>query len=199
MSPCKFMWVHKCVSWDMRPDDTKMFASYAEKTNSPRLDAAGENKSETHAQQIEQRNLATSTEKAHALHTKNSIRTRVWHSQDSNQPQKSLVPATKMTNMKLYKCGGSYPHQGDCPAKGVLCNNYGKWNYYAKVCRFTILPQGETNLQQRHQDRVNDLKMTPQKMTILIFSQYDLREPSRLNTKFSHDATSSYKDIRLTF
>ncbi|KAK0132207.1 hypothetical protein N1851_032997 [Merluccius polli] len=32
-------------------------------------------------------------------------------------------------------CGGRYPHNGDCPAKGKECNICGKLNHYAKVCR----------------------------------------------------------------
>ena len=32
-------------------------------------------------------------------------------------------------------CGGSFPHSGDCPAKGRKCSVCSKLNHYAKVCR----------------------------------------------------------------
>lgn len=31
-------------------------------------------------------------------------------------------------------CGGSYPHQGNCPAQGKQCLNCGKMNHFSKVC-----------------------------------------------------------------
>jgi hypothetical protein len=32
-------------------------------------------------------------------------------------------------------CGGIYPHEGQCPAKGKECRKCGKCNHFAKVCR----------------------------------------------------------------
>ena len=34
-------------------------------------------------------------------------------------------------------CGGTFPHTGDCPAKGKECRACGKTGHYAKVCRST--------------------------------------------------------------
>ena len=34
-----------------------------------------------------------------------------------------------------HNCGGTYPHAGKCPAKGVTCHVCGKSNHFAKVCQ----------------------------------------------------------------
>ena len=32
-------------------------------------------------------------------------------------------------------CGGTFPHEGGCPAKGKVCHKCGKENHFAKMCR----------------------------------------------------------------
>ena len=44
----------------------------------------------------------------------------------------------KVTTRKTSKsraCGGSYPHQNECPAKGKQCHSCGKSNHFEKVCQ----------------------------------------------------------------
>jgi hypothetical protein len=36
---------------------------------------------------------------------------------------------------KCFKCGGSFPHDQDCPAKGKKCNKCGKLNHFKRVCK----------------------------------------------------------------
>lgn len=39
------------------------------------------------------------------------------------------------SSLKCRNCGHAYPHAGTCPAKGKTCNNCGKPNHFAAVCR----------------------------------------------------------------
>ncbi len=36
---------------------------------------------------------------------------------------------------KCYNCGGSYPHNGKCPAKGKTCTTCGKLDHFNSVCQ----------------------------------------------------------------
>ena len=45
----------------------------------------------------------------------------------------SSKPLKRTTTCR--NCGGTYPHEGPCPAKGKQCRKCGKYNHYAKVCR----------------------------------------------------------------
>lgn len=38
-------------------------------------------------------------------------------------------------------CGGSYPHQGMCPAKGKRCNSCGNDDHFSRVCRSKSVKQ----------------------------------------------------------
>ena len=38
-------------------------------------------------------------------------------------------------NKKCFKCDGSYPHKGECPAKGKSCNKCRGIGHFAKCCR----------------------------------------------------------------
>lgn len=38
-------------------------------------------------------------------------------------------------------CGGSYPHQGKCPANGNRCNSCGKDDHFSRVCRSKSVKQ----------------------------------------------------------
>jgi len=55
-----------------------------------------------------------------------------------NQPYKHDKPKTYKTTKgtkSCWFCGGSYPHSGNCPADGKLCNNCGKSGHFSGVCR----------------------------------------------------------------
>ncbi|CAB4025712.1 Gag-Pro-Pol poly [Paramuricea clavata] len=45
-------------------------------------------------------------------------------------PGNQQIPTQKCRN-----CGGIFPHNGDCPAKGKECRACGKSGHFAKVCR----------------------------------------------------------------
>ncbi|KAJ8038504.1 hypothetical protein HOLleu_15949 [Holothuria leucospilota] len=40
-------------------------------------------------------------------------------------------------------CGGAFPHDGDCPAKGKRCNFCKKLNHFSKVCRSRLKSEPE--------------------------------------------------------
>ncbi|XP_069129130.1 uncharacterized protein [Argopecten irradians] len=52
-----------------------------------------------------------------------------------NQRHGNGYQKTKDKSAECYRCGGSYPHQGQCPAKGKKCNNCQKLNHFSKMCR----------------------------------------------------------------
>ena len=54
---------------------------------------------------------------------------------DDREENSNSPPKIGFCNAKCGLCGGSYPHQGTCPAQGKKCMNCGKLNYFAKVCR----------------------------------------------------------------
>ena len=41
----------------------------------------------------------------------------------------------KMSKKSCYRCGGEYPHQGECPAINKDCRKCGKKGHFSKVCR----------------------------------------------------------------
>ncbi len=53
--------------------------------------------------------------------------------ESKDQTDGSLAPI--QLTRHCYYCGGSYPHQGVCPAKGKSCRKCGKQNHFPKVCR----------------------------------------------------------------
>ena len=44
-------------------------------------------------------------------------------------------PSISKPNNKCRNCGGQYPHDGDCPARGKDCKACGKMNHFARQCR----------------------------------------------------------------
>ncbi|XP_060082488.1 uncharacterized protein LOC132561807 [Ylistrum balloti] len=62
---------------------------------------------------------------------KNTIRKQGY----INKRNRHTDARDKEKNTKCYRCGGSYPHQGQCPAKGKKCNFCQKMNNFGKVCK----------------------------------------------------------------
>lgn len=68
-----------------------------------------------------------------------SSSTKSWK-QGQGRPQKKNTPDesrdSHSSSTKLcYSCGGSYPHEGDCPAKSRRCHNCEKYGHYSKMCK----------------------------------------------------------------
>ncbi|XP_070557464.1 uncharacterized protein [Ptychodera flava] len=45
------------------------------------------------------------------------------------------VPTPPMKSSTCYNCGGSYPHESVCPAKGKSCRKCSKLNHFSRCCR----------------------------------------------------------------
>ena len=56
----------------------------------------------------------------------------VNHRRGLGRPKDSKDTKSKK---KCFKCGGSYSHEDDCPAKGKSCNECGGIGHFAKYCR----------------------------------------------------------------
>lgn len=56
-------------------------------------------------------------------------------SDDRPKESSNRKPKRDSRNTICGLCGGSYPHQSNCPAQGKQCLNYGKMNRFSKVCR----------------------------------------------------------------
>ncbi|KAJ1149218.1 hypothetical protein NDU88_002033 [Pleurodeles waltl] len=52
-------------------------------------------------------------------------------------------PRLATNHRQFYMCGGTFPHQGRCPALGKQCSNCQKLNHFAKVCRSGTKPKAE--------------------------------------------------------
>jgi hypothetical protein len=61
------------------------------------------------------------------------------------------VHTTPKRTTTCRNCGGIYPHEGQCPAKGKQCRKCGKCNHFAKVCRGqSKFKQNETKSGGKH-------------------------------------------------
>ena len=52
------------------------------------------------------------------------------------------------SNKECFNCGGTYPHEGQCPALGKTCNFCKGLNHYAKCCK-SKSKHSNTNRSQR--------------------------------------------------
>ena len=61
---------------------------------------------------------------------------RRQHSNQSRTPKQRQQPTQRNNSKDCFFCGGKFhPQLADCPARGKICNNCGKDNHFAKVCR----------------------------------------------------------------
>ena len=60
-----------------------------------------------------------------------------------------LQTKVKGRNLKCFSCGGAFPHEGVCPAKGKYCRNCNQKNHFASVCK---------NKQHRKKERISPKK-----------------------------------------
>ena len=56
-------------------------------------------------------------------------------SKESIVGETNKIEQKPSTSVTCRNCGRNYPHTGACPAKGKICNNRGKPNHFAAVCR----------------------------------------------------------------
>lgn len=69
----------------------------------------------------------------------------------------------KRSDNRCRNCGGKYPHDGECPAKGKQCRACGKLNHFARQCRSksrdinTKRPQNTAN---QHPKKVHHITKT---------------------------------------
>ena len=71
--------------------------------------------------------------------SKTDVNPRKKNPTPTKHPQK-IVKGAQSYNSRSTTCrycGGNFPHQKSCPAKGKSCNNCGKINHFSKVCRST--------------------------------------------------------------
>ena len=57
-----------------------------------------------------------------------------------NKGLQNKTNQTPSTSTQCGDCGYNYPHKGDCPAKGKICNKCHKLNHFASVCRVAANP-----------------------------------------------------------
>ena len=81
------------------------------------------------------RNL--STKELNAVRDKESC---TAHGKEFNSFHRKMSSNPK----KCFRCDGSYPHSGSCPAQNKSCNKCGKMGHYAKCCKSKMyLPKKE--------------------------------------------------------
>lgn len=65
------------------------------------------------------------------------------HNDQRNEVQGAPHLSRSSTNKPVAqcdRCGGQWPHDGQCPAMGHTCGHCGKENHYQSVCRVKIAP-----------------------------------------------------------
>jgi hypothetical protein len=121
-------------------------------------------------------------------------------------PTARRAPLTKLTLSTEYRptgcrnCGGSFPHQGLCPAKGKQCRKCGKLNHFqSAVCRSRPIAQPSGSLAQQdstqnyHSDATRNPIRPPEHYTTsdsdddYIYGIHSLMTFSREMPKFSMD------------
>ena len=58
--------------------------------------------------------------------------------------RETSVPAQTRPKLFCWNCGGTFPHRGQCPARGKTCNSFGQENHFSTVCK-EKRQKGETN------------------------------------------------------
>ncbi len=53
----------------------------------------------------------------------------------TNKLQVQQIKAKTRVQRKCYNCGGAWPHENSCPAKGKVCRKCNKSDHLAQVCR----------------------------------------------------------------
>ena len=69
-----------------------------------------------------------------------TFQTKEIESKETKDGEKNRLAQQHGNNISNYKstcknCGREFPHKGACPARGKTCNNCGKPNHFATVCR----------------------------------------------------------------
>ncbi|XP_078524407.1 uncharacterized protein LOC144797600 [Lissotriton helveticus] len=75
---------------------------------------------------------------------------------------------TKKPVAQCDRCGGQWPHDGQCPAMGHTCGHCGKENHYQSVCRAKTAPgthSGKAGSKPRKQDEISGKHTQAQKST----------------------------------
>ena len=89
--------------------------------------------SESQASTVESNEVSVNAVKYQAQ-TKKSENTKPRNKGRNNNnykpSSKNVTPSRQCRN-----CGGQFPHQSECPAKGKECRSCGKMNHFARVCR----------------------------------------------------------------
>lgn len=60
---------------------------------------------------------------------------KVYRKTERNNTPRSNWTPKKQPNNRCRNCGGTYPHEDECPAKNKQCRACGKMNHFAKQCR----------------------------------------------------------------
>ena len=75
------------------------------------------------------------------------IESRVEETPVANRFHVQRSKSANSQQRKCYSCGGAWPHEQQCPAKGKLCRNCHKSDHFASVCRSKSKAKGQTSNQ----------------------------------------------------
>ena len=104
---------------------------------------------ETQALQIEGK-VEIKEEFVHSV--QNSHKNRNFNKNNGSKPSHSKEAR------KCFSCGGSYPHEGDCPARGKKCNICHELNHFASTCKERGKSQFNKSAQGfKPKDKVNQI------------------------------------------
>ncbi|XP_034547076.1 uncharacterized protein LOC117818348 isoform X2 [Notolabrus celidotus] len=92
----------------------------------------------------------------------------------------------QITNNRCRNCGGNYPHDNECPAKGKQCRACGRQNRFAKQCRskpkdtYMKRPQSRVNWQPKKVHNITETAPDEEKAHDAYVFAVDAKETSEL-------------------
>ena len=144
-----------------------------------------------------------------------AFQTKDIESKETKDGETNRVEQTHRNNnnnskSKCRNCGREFPHIGTCPARGKTCNNCGKSNHFATVCRakqnHARLPRKTTKGKQQAQKNIKtlDTEQNSSSDEEYLYTITDKKSDNKVNVTgatinvIDYSTFEKMKDVKLT-